>query len=202
MFIKSTVRGFASDIFNNLIAMSAMLVVTIFLTLYIDGHLYRVGLNSIWEANDILEFDSPFPFMAYAFKWIFYLLIMWGVYEIAHNVFYDARQTNRLTADGKNWSKIEKRKYTFPAARKTETAVINRVTEVEVSESTIDRILGTGTLRLTLTVFLNATEAQIKWEIPAVAHPHQIAANIRAKSLDHDGARVTTTLVPRGVTEV
>jgi hypothetical protein len=120
-----------------------------------------------------------------------------GTYDTAHNILYDSRQTNQLSVAGDNWSKIEKRQYAFPAARETDTAVINRVTEVEVSESTIDRIFGTGSLRLTLTVFLNATEAQMTWKIPAIENPHKVAEEIRSRSLDHDGARVTTTLVSR-----
>jgi len=197
MLIKSTVRGFLGNIISNLILMTVFLAVAMFLNSYISGHLNNAGIGSIWEVDDILDFDSPLPFFAYGLKWLLYLFIATGAYRIAHNILYDSRQTNQLSVAGDNWSKIEKCQYAFPAARETDTAVINRVTEVEVSESTIDRIFGTGSLRLTLTVFLNATEAQMTWKIPAIEDPHKVAEDIRSRSLDHDGARVTTTLVPR-----
>lgn len=197
MHINSTVRGFLGNIIFNLILIAGYLTIVMFLNSYLTGQLDKLGIGSIWEVNDILDFDTPFPLFAYVAKWLLYLFIASGAYAIAHTILYDSRQTNQLSDDGKNWSKIEKRQYSFPAARKTDTAVINRVTEVEVSESTIDRIFGTGSLRLTLTVFLNATEAQMKWKIPAIEDPHRVAEEIRSKSLDHDGARVHTTLIPR-----
>jgi Bacterial PH domain len=199
MLIKSTVRGYLGNIVTTLTISAVLLTIAWYLASYIDGHLVEAGIGSIWEAGDVDAFDyNPFPFLAYGLMWLLHVFIALGVFEIFHNTFYDARETTELQADGKNWSKVSKRKYSFPAARETDTAVINRVTEVTVSESTIDRIFGTGTLQLKLTVFLNATEAQMEWKIPAVENPHEVAEAIRSKSLGHDGTRTITTLVPRG----
>lgn len=200
MLIKSTVRGYLGDIISNLFEMAVFLAIAMFLNSYVSGQLNSAGVDSIWELSRVTDI-SFFALVAYVIKWLSYLFIAGGLYEIAHNILYDSKETNQLSLDGDNWSKIEGREYSFPAARKTSTATINRVTKVVVSESTVDRIFGTGTLKLKLTVFLNATETQIGWTIPAIKNPHQVAAAIRSKSRDHDGARVTTTLIPRGANQ-
>ena len=201
MLIKSTARGYFGNIASCLIISLVFLVIANYLSSYINGQLSEVGIDSIWETDNILAFDSPLPFLAYALMWVLYLIFAAGIFEVAHNILYDAREITDLQADGKNWSKIEKRQYRFPAARETNSAAINRVTEVLVSESTIDRLFGTGTLQLKLTVFLNATEAQIEWRIPAIENPHEVADSIRSRSLGHDGARTITAVVQRSEME-
>lgn len=89
-----------------------------------------------------------------------------------------------------NWHKVTDVVYSFPFSKNTRETVFDRIVQVEVNQSSIDRLLGTGDLILTLVTFTNADVVEKTWTISAIEHPYRHQGEIMSGSPKHDGLDV------------
>jgi len=111
-----------------------------------------------------------------------------------HIFFYRATEVNTIFKDARgHWGKVFCKMYGFPFAKETRQVLFDRIIEIGVEQSSIDRILDTGTLHLKVITFTNAAATEYEWTIPAIENPYEKKEAVEAALLGHEGLNVTFT---------
>lgn len=101
--------------------------------------------------------------------------------------FYRARTANVVD---KQKGKITETSYGFPVSKNVQEIKFDRIIGAEVSQSTVDRIVNTGDLKIEALTYTNADSRKKKWTIPHINNPHDAKENVLAGLPDYTGLEV------------
>ena len=162
--LQSTLQGFGSTIFWSIVWAVVLLLVASALSSHIDA----ADLQKAWwdQSHD----ESAF------FAGIVMSVLRWAVGFIAvctlYCVFYGVREENVFSRNQEgNWSRVTCTTYGFPFSRDVRELVFDRIIDIAVNQSSIDRLLNTGTVQITMVTFTNADSKQRNWLFPAIKDP-------------------------------
>lgn len=80
--------------------------------------------------------------------------------------------------------------YGFPFSVNRRQVSFNRIVEIEVDQSSIDRTINMGSLSLKLVTFTNAQAIEESITIYAISNPHGIKSLIEKSLPDHEGLMI------------
>ena len=199
--MRSTQQGYVSQYFwacmwSIIIALVALRVDAYILDAYasvgaetLADYKSRMRVRSSW-----IIVDGGVPLM-HIIWWFCAVLDALIVLVQVWTVIYSARTVNvfHKNTDGK-WGKVVETSYTFPASVTRMQQVFDRVTDITVSQSAIDRLLGTGSIKLTLATFANVESEEFEWTVAAVKDPYHWEGLLSAALPDGAGLRIKQTV--------
>jgi hypothetical protein len=174
--LPSTLLGHASTIFWAFVWIMIFLIVGDWLS------------GIAYDRADYSEDTTLFAYIAYCFAVGIAGIILIGAF---FKVLYGMLEVSTFYKDKEgHWGKLVGTCYGFPFSKSTEEWVFDRIVKVTIEQSSVDRIFGTGTLKITMVIFTNADAEKTKWYIPAIKHVHDAKEQIMAALPNHEGVRI------------
>lgn len=178
LVLRSTYRGYASTYFWSVVWMFVL-----------------YGLNR-WanhhiEAETFSRYDLWYP-LIYLGYWLSWVVLGATACTLLYYVVYAPLEVNTFYKEpsGGWWKRLTAVVYDFPFSKSYAETFFDRVTDAKVSQSSIDRILGTGTIHLSTATFTNGEVIEGEWEIPAIEQPFEALATILGALPGHTGVEV------------
>lgn len=192
--LPSTQEGFVSQYFWSLLWSLLFLWAALWCLGYIESIYTILDIDS-WDRFRGLSRSKkndywmiyPFPFL-YIGMYISYIIA--GIIALAnlYAFVYSAKEiTTFLKSDDDYWDKVFAEAHGFPFSKTTIQTMFDRIVDIEIEQSSIDRILNTGTLRITMIIFTNADSREQEWIIPAIKRPYERKAELETALLGHEG---------------
>lgn len=150
--LRSTHRGFASQYFWSVFW---IVVLTIVNASILVPHAQSEEWAKWYRVQDSV-------LLAGIGMWIVYAVVVVIALNTLHTALYRARERNVLTSDaaGNVLGKLTCTTYDFPFSRDIAEVAFDRIIWIIVSQSSIDRLCGTGTLRVRLVTYTNAEASE------------------------------------------
>ena len=199
--MRSTQQGYASQYFWAIMWSFILAYTALRTEAYILDAYASVGAETLAEYKSNMRVrsswvavDGNIPLMHFIW-WFCAILAAIIVLVQAWTVIYSARTVNvfRKNSDGK-WGKVVRPSYAFPASVERQQQVFDRVTDITVSQSFIDRLFGTGSIKLKLATFANVESDEIEWIVSAVKDPYHWEGMLSAALPDGAGLRIKQTV--------
>jgi hypothetical protein len=193
IILRSTLAGYLSTIFWSIVwaivffAANRYLAAMLAEASYASTHRVYFDYNHRpWYADDFLLTCVQIGYWAAAT--VAGIIVLFGVVGTA---VYSRLEVNILTANDKGvWDKVEYSAVGFPFSKIAAKLSLNRVIKVTVQQSSIDRLIDTGSLTLTISTFANAEAEESTWTIPAIKAPYKAMNDILAGTAPHEGLEV------------
>jgi len=132
--------------------------------------------------------DLPWP-QACAYLSVAVMIII--VIGSAHTMIYESREVNTLFKNEEGyWGKILCVKYGFPFSKATSQVIFDRIVSIGIEQGSLDRILNTGSLEITMITFTNANSRKKSWTMPAIKNPYDRKVELEEALMKHEGLRV------------
>jgi len=177
--LPSTNKGYISMHVWSIIWSTVLLRVAAWLVTYID---------KTRDAGGYLSVEREFAFIA--------MIVLCGIVVIILicNIvaaIYSARNVVVLSHGNDGFlEKLVVTSYGFPFSINKKQISFNRIVGIEVTQSSIGRILNNGDLALELVTFTNAQTLEESCEISAINDPHGIKSLIEKSLLGHEGLMI------------
>lgn len=163
LVLRSSRRGFLSTYFWSVL----WIVVLYYLNSWIDSRLETVG-----------EFDRELPFLYIGLAVTYGLMVIIALTALWH-LIYAPLMVHTFYKDGEKWWKrLQEVTYDFPFSMKYEQIFFDRIVEASVTQASIDRLLDTGTIKITTIAFTNGEAHKNTRSIPGIHDPFGMLAEI------------------------
>lgn len=195
--LPATQKGYFSQYFWGLFWFLMFIGTALWFSGYIDYIYKTLNIDSLkgfdelsYSTKNKYEMMYPFPFLHLG-MFVSYFISASIVLVNLYTAIYGAREISTF-AKGEDgyWGKLFNETYAFPFSKTTKQVVFDRIIGIEVKQSSVCRILNTGTLAVRMITFTNADSKEEKWSIPAIKKPYERKAEIEAFLLSHEGLKV------------
>ena len=204
--LRSSHKGFISQYFWSL-----LWVFVLFLAIDWSGHrIYSVynEVNELYSLRDPIEsfqdferigssgkdnkywYMSPVPLLHIGIL-VSYLIVGFILLGNVMTVLYSTRKIIKLSLNKEgNWRKAVTETYHFPFSKQTELVIFDRITEINVNQTGIDRLFNTGSLDMETVTFTNAGTDKQTLYIRAVSNPFDLKNDLESGVPAHQGVVV------------
>ena len=134
---------------------------------------------------------SPLNDLIWLVTWVTWIVAAAIAVCILHSAVYGPLEVNTFSRrHGGSWVHVQCRTFDFPFSATTTETAFDRIIKVSVHQSSIDRLIGTGSITLSLVVYTNAEVVERTWTIPAVADPFGVRTGLLKHAAEHTGLDV------------
>lgn len=195
--LPATQKGYFSQYFCGLLWLLAFMSAASWCSGYIDYIYKTLGVDSFSKFNDLAFYTrnkywmiSTPPLLHFG-MYMSYIVAGIIVLVNLYTAVYSTREINTFSkSEGGCWDKVFSETYDFPFSKTTKQAVFDRITDIAVEQSSVSRILNTGTLRVKMITFTNADSKEKEWSVPAVKNPYGRKTELETALLGHEGLKV------------
>lgn len=173
IILKSTQKGYFSKYGQNLF----WLVVLWILADYTADFRKTIG-----------RYDVPWPhFIMYVSYIIMAIIFISSLYTF----FYKSREVNTFFKNKDGFlNKLVCESYGFPFSIQRDEMTFDKVTQIQIFQGSIDRLVDSGSIIITMVTFTNADSQEYGIIIPAIENPYQRKLDLESALSVQEGLKV------------
>ena len=173
IILKSTQKGYFSQYCWTLFWLAALWILADYTTDF---------------RKTIGKYDIPWPHIVLYVSYIIMAIIF---VSNLYTFFYESREVNTFfkNKDGL-LNKLICESYGFPFSTQRDEITFDIVTQIQISQGSIDRILDTGSITLTMITFTNADSQEYEKTIPAIENPYERKLDLESALSVQEGLKV------------
>lgn len=194
--LPATQKGYFSQYFWGFLWLLAFVWAASWCSEYIATIYKTLGVDS-WSGFEKLSWSKYKYWMMYPLPllhigmYVSYIISGIIILVNLYTVVYSTREVNTFSkSEAGYWNKVSSEIYGFPFSKITKQAVFDRITDIAVEQSGVNRILNTGTLKVKMITFTNADSKEQEWFVPSIKNPYERKAELEAALLGHEGLKV------------
>jgi hypothetical protein len=185
--IPSTQRGYWPEHFRAL----GIIAVVIVVARFVDQYASKVHANASLRPYQFrYETDYSGAVLEWL-PWVTAAIIGYILLERLYRVIYSVREVSTFIKNSEGrWGEVRGVVYRFPANKTQQKKYFDRIIDVTVYQTMLDRVFGVGTLEVEIVTYTNLESEEVSWTMPAVKDPHEWEKQIVAYLPKGDAVRI------------